>query len=107
MQLAKALRRGPYQTNLLLGGYDADAGSSLYFMDYLASLAKVDYGAQGYAANFVLSVLDRDWKPNMTESEGLELIRRCMHELKTRFLLSQPVFLVKVVDSNGIRVVEL
>lgn len=44
-QLAKALRKGPYQTNLLLAGYDANNntnnGISLYFMDYMASLAKV------------------------------------------------------------------
>lgn len=104
-QLAKALRRGPYQTNLLLAGYDADSKITLYHMDYLAALSNVNFGAHGYAANFILSVFDRDWKPNMTLEEGMELVRKCIHELKTRYLISQPIFTIKVVDKNGIRVI--
>jgi 20S proteasome subunit beta 4 len=90
-----------------MAGYDESVGVSLYFMDYLAALSKVNFGAQGYAANFVLSVLDRDWTPNVSLEEGLQLIRKCIHELKTRFLLSQPVFMVKVVDSDGVRIVQI
>lgn len=113
LQLATALRKGPYQTNLLLAGYDEtpidkeNTSVSLYWMDYLSALAKVNFGAHGYAANFILSVFDRDWKPNMSLDEGLEVVRRCIHELKVRFLISQPVFIVKVVDKNGTRVVQL
>jgi 20S proteasome subunit beta 4 len=105
--LAIALRKGPYQTNLLLGGFDEAAGPSLYFIDYLAALAKVRFGAQGHCGNFVLSVFDREWRPNMTLDEGLEVIRKCIHELKTRFMISQPNFVIKVVDKNGIKVVKL
>ena len=106
-ELAKALRKGPYQTNLLLGGYDSNEGPSLYFMDYLASFSKVRFGAHGHASNFVLSVFDREWRENMTEEEGLNVIRKCIHELHVRFLISQPFFSVKVVDKNGIRVIKL
>mmetsp|Transcript_15200 Transcript_15200/g.22868 ORF Transcript_15200/g.22868 Transcript_15200/m.22868 type:complete len:193 (-) Transcript_15200:120-698(-) len=106
-ELAKALRKGPYQTNLLLAGHDSQNGVSLYFIDYLASLAKVNFGAQGYASNFVLSVFDREWREGMTLEEGLEVIKKCIHELHTRFLISQPVFVVKVVDSEGTRTVQL
>jgi 20S proteasome subunit beta 4 len=72
-------------------------------MDYMASLSKVNFGAHGYAANFILSVFDRDWKPDMTVEEGMEVVRRCIHELKTRFLISQPVFTIKIVDQSGTR----
>lgn len=106
VQLATALRKGPYQTNLLLGGFDAQ-GPSLYFIDYLAALAKVTFGAQGHCSNFILSVFDREWKPDMTLEEGLEVARKCIHELHTRFMISQPNFVVKVVDKDGIREVKL
>lgn len=76
-------------------------------MDYMASLSKVNFGAHGYAASFILSVFDRDWKKGMNLQEGLEVVRRCIHELRTRFLISQPVFILKVVDENGTRVVTL
>jgi len=92
---------------LILAGYDDRDGASLFYMDYLAALSKVNFGAQGYAANFILSVFDREWKKNMTLDEGLEVVRKCLHELRTRFLISQPVFVVKVVDKDGTRKVAL
>ena len=76
-------------------------------MDYMASLSSVNFGAHGYAANFILSVFDRDWKKGLTFDEGMEVVRKCLYELKTRFLISQPVFTVKVVDQTGTRVVQL
>lgn len=50
-ELARALRsRNPYTVNLLLGGVDAITNTpSLYWVDYLASLAQVPYAAHGYA----------------------------------------------------------
>jgi 20S proteasome subunit beta 4 len=107
VQLAKALRRGPYQTNLLLAGYEPGEGASLYQMDYLASLAKTNFGAHGYASNFILSVFDRDWKKGMTQEEGINVIKKCIHELHTRFLISQPNFIVKIVDQSGTRVIKV
>jgi 20S proteasome alpha/beta subunit len=107
-QMASALRRGPYQTNLLLGGFDASTGqASLYFIDYLAAMAKVGFGAHGYAANFILSVFDREWHEGLTLEQGLGVVRKCIHELHTRFLISQPNFVVKVVDKDGCRVLQL
>lgn len=48
--------------NVLLAGYDKDAGPELYFMDYLATMAKVPYGAHGYGAFFMMSVMDRYYR---------------------------------------------
>jgi 20S proteasome alpha/beta subunit len=106
-ELATALRRGPYQTNVLLAGYDEIGGPSLYYVDYLASLTKVGFGAHGYASNFILSTFDRDFKKGMPLEQGLEVIRKCINELHTRFLISQPNFVVKVVDKDGCREVKI
>ena len=50
-ELARSLRsRRPYTVNLILGGYDQIADKpTLYWIDYLASLAPVPYAAHGYA----------------------------------------------------------
>merc|ERR1739848_276076 len=53
-QLARALRSQPYQVNLLLGGVDGEQ-ASLFYIDYLASSHKVDFGCHGYASYFTLS----------------------------------------------------
>jgi 20S proteasome subunit beta 4 len=59
-ELATALRsRRPYTVNLLLGGYDKIADKpTLYWIDYLASLAPVPYAAHGYAQYVHLTILD-------------------------------------------------
>jgi len=106
-ELARALRKGPYQVNLLLGGYDVKTMSpSLYFMDYFASMAEVNYGVQGYAASFCLSIFDREWKEGLNEAQAMEIIDHCIDELKTRFLISQNNFITKVADKDGTRVVK-
>merc|ERR1711879_120733 len=89
-ELATALRKGPYQTNVLLGGFDKQAGASLYFLDYLSALQKVNFGCHGYASNFILSIFDREWKEGMTVEEARGVVDKCILELKTRFLISQP-----------------
>ncbi|MES1907955.1 MAG: hypothetical protein MHM6MM_000979 [Cercozoa sp. M6MM] len=105
--LAQALRRSPYQVNMLIGGYDKNAGPSLYFMDYLASMQKVTRGAQGYIAYFVNGLLDRLWKEGMTQEEGLEVARKCVHEIKKRFLVDLVRFQVKIITADGIKSLEL
>lgn len=106
-QLAEALRKNPYQVNLLIAGWDEGAGPSIHFMDYLASSDKLNFAAHGYAGYFLLSTMDRYWKPGMSEQAGLDLVRKCIAELRTRFLLNQPHFTVKVVTKDGIKLVDL
>lgn len=110
MQLATALRKGPYQTNLILVGYDKlcpNQPVALYHMDYMASLSNVNFGAHGYCAHFILSIFDREWRAGMNLEEALGVVRKCIHELNVRFLINQPKFVIKLVDANGTRVVEL
>jgi 20S proteasome subunit beta 4 len=64
-ELATALREGPYQVNLLIGGVDQSL-PSLYYIDYLGSMHKMNYAVHGYASYFLLSVLDRLYTKDMT-----------------------------------------
>lgn len=75
-------------------------------MDYLSSMQKMNYAAHGYAGYFCYSLLDRHWEPDMDLEQGKELMAKCVRELRTRFMLNQPVFKLKVVDKDGIRTEE-
>jgi len=99
------LRKGMKAVDMLLAGYDEGEGPSLFYLDYLASMQKLEKGAHGYAGFFVNSLLDAHWKPGMTEEEGLHLVDLCIAEIQKRFMISMPNFLIKVVDKNGTRVV--
>lgn len=58
------LSQTPYHVNLLLAGYDEHEGPALYYMDYLAALAKAPFAAHGYGAFLTLSILDRYYTPS-------------------------------------------
>lgn len=78
-ELARYLRQGPYQVNLLVAAVDQVseaeaqltpekmAGTpvpSLHWIDYLGSMVKMNYGVHGYGAHFCLSILDKEWQVN-------------------------------------------
>ncbi|KAK1156768.1 proteasome subunit beta type-2 [Acipenser oxyrinchus oxyrinchus] len=105
--LADYLRsRTPYHVNLLLAGYDEQAGPALYYMDYMSALAKAPFAAHGYGAFLTLSILDRYYKPDLTRDEAVELLKMCLEELKQRFILSLPSFNVRLIDKDGIKDLE-
>ena len=103
-ELATALRKGPYQVNLMIGGYDhIEQRAKLYWMDYLGTLQQVNKGAQGYAGYFVNSVLDQHFKQDMTMDQGIDACKSCIKELNTRFMIKQHGFIAKIVTREGIK----
>ncbi|KAI9209363.1 nucleophile aminohydrolase [Polychytrium aggregatum] len=108
-EMATSLRsRHPYHVNLLVGGTDPKTGHpELYWLDHYASSHKMDFAAHGYASYFCMSTMDRYWRPDLTLEEAKELLKKCIGELKVRFIGNFPEFNVKVVDRNGIRAEKL
>ncbi|KAL3157444.1 hypothetical protein ABBQ32_011915 [Trebouxia sp. C0010 RCD-2024] len=102
-ELATALRKKPYQVNILFAGFDDRAGASLYWMDYLATMHKMNISGTGYGSYFVLAMLDKLWHQNLTEEEALQLHLKGVDEVKKRLVVAPPDFIIKVVDKNGIR----
>ena len=56
-ELAEALRKGPYQVNCLLAGFEGDT-PRLYWLDYLGTVAELKKAAHGYAEYLVSSTMD-------------------------------------------------
>jgi 20S proteasome subunit beta 4 len=77
-ELATALRKGPFQVNVLLAGYDENLGGSLYHLDYMGT---------------------------MHYEEALKIVEKCINEIHTRFMMSQPNFMIKNVDKDGVHVI--
>lgn len=102
-ELAVALRKSPYFVNMIMAGYDKDVGASLYYIDYIATLHKLDKVALGYCSNFILSTMDKHYRSGMSLEETLQLVDLCIKEIKTRLVASPPNFLIKIVDSTGAR----
>ena len=76
-------------------------------MDYLGALSRVTKGAHGYGAMFVSAILDNCYKAGITIDEGIDCMKQCIGELKTRFIINQPKFVAKIITKEGIKVIEL
>ncbi|XP_065843221.1 proteasome subunit beta type-2-like [Oscarella lobularis] len=100
--LAKALREGPYQVDMLIGGYDEHDGAALYFMDYLGTMDKVPYAAHGYASYMTLSIMDRHYREDLTKEEAIGIIKKCIAEVQKRLVINLPKFNVHTVDKEGV-----
>ncbi|ORX74260.1 proteasome beta 2 subunit [Linderina pennispora] len=107
-ELARALRsRNPFQVNLLVAGYDKEKKeAALYWIDYLAAMAKVPYGAHGYCSYFLYSVMDREYTEDITLEQALDIVKKCIAVIKTRFMIDLPDFTIKIIDQNGTREIE-
>ncbi|CAN8095785.1 unnamed protein product [Discula destructiva] len=103
-ELATSLRsRKPYNVNLLLGGVDPITHKpSLYWLDYLASLASLPYAAHGYAQYYCLSILDKHHHPDITLPQGIKILNMCADELNRRMPIDFKGLTVKVVTKDGI-----
>ncbi|KAJ1963729.1 Proteasome subunit beta type-4 [Dimargaris xerosporica] len=107
-ELATSLRsRKPYQVNMLVGGYDAKKGASLYWIDYLGALAKVPYAAHGYAAFYCMSVFDRYYHEDLTLDDAMDIIRKCLGEIERRFIINLSSFSIKLINKDGISEITL
>lgn len=94
--------------NLLIAGHTSvEDGPQLYWTDYLGALDSVPFAVQGYASHFCLATMDRFYRPNMTLDEAIFVLKKCIHELKERFVVNFNDFNVKVIDQSGIRQIEI
>lgn len=101
-------RGGGYKVQILIAGTDpVSAKPELYWMDYLGSSVKMNFAAHGYAAYFVTSTMDRLWKPDLTLEEAKHIVRKCLEEIKKRFIASLPNFTIKVITKDGIEKISL
>ena len=95
--------QNPYMVNIVLAGYDKETGPALYFIDYIATLHKVDKAAFGYGSYFSLAMMDRHYHPDMTVEEAIKLAEQCIEEIRSRLVVAPQNFVIKIVDKDGAR----
>ena len=101
-ELAKAIRKSMKQVSPVIIGYDVRKQAQLYWMDYLGTIADVNYCSQGYSSYFVTSVLATNWKEGMDKAQARELVDKCIQGLRTRFMIAQNHYDLWHVDANGV-----
>jgi 20S proteasome subunit beta 4 len=59
-----------------MAGFDGEDGPALYWCDYLATLHHMNICGVGYGSYFVLSLFDKMWRPDITEQEALDMMKK-------------------------------
>jgi 20S proteasome alpha/beta subunit len=79
----------------------------LYWLDEYGSLQRVQYGAHGFGANFLLSILDQGYRNDMTLEEAVSLAKDCFQELRKRYLINSPQPpCLKCINFHGITLIQ-
>ncbi|KAM1044281.1 hypothetical protein ACFX13_036177 [Malus domestica] len=63
--------------NILMAGFEKEAGATLYYVDYIASLHKVEKGALGHI-NFAPSLMDGHYHSGMPVEKAIDSIDKCI-----------------------------
>lgn len=93
--IANSLRtENAYYVDALVGGFDdIEKKPFLGSVDYLGNgLADQPYLFRGFSGKFCYSILDRMYKPDMTEEEGITVLKKCLCEVKRRFIANLSSF---------------
>ncbi|XP_013191951.1 proteasome subunit beta type-2 [Amyelois transitella] len=102
--LMEYLKSGnPYIINMLIAGFDPGLGGQLYTMDFMAASVRVPFATHGFGGILCMGILDRFYKPTLSEPEAYEVIKTCISEIQQRLFLNLPNFQVKVVSKDGIK----
>eukprot|EP00992_Anisonema_acinus_P015942 TRINITY_DN9958_c0_g1_i3.p1 TRINITY_DN9958_c0_g1~~TRINITY_DN9958_c0_g1_i3.p1 ORF type:complete len:212 (+),score=32.41 TRINITY_DN9958_c0_g1_i3:47-682(+) len=124
-ELATAIRSNPVAINPLFAAYDGPlpelaklnaekkennpdgSGAYLWYLDHLGTMQRVPYATQGHAGTFATAVCDRYHKPDLTQEQSIHLMKQCIAEVQKRIVINNPKFIVKIVDKNGVRLVNV
>lgn len=93
--------RNPYQISSLICGVD-NGVPSLYVIEQLGGMERVTRGAIGYCAYFLLGMMDNCYCSDFTLDKGKDCIRKCISDLKTRFLVNSQKYDVLLIKSDGV-----
>jgi 20S proteasome subunit beta 4 len=51
--------------------------------------------------------MDRYYRPDLTEQEAYEILKKCVAEIQKRLIINLPNFQVKVLDKDGIHALDV
>ena len=100
--------RSFFMSMMIVGGYSQrEKMGKLYGIDMLGTLYKEDsFLSFGSGSPFSLGVLEADWKPNMTKSAGIDLIKTAISTSRERDAGSGFKIQLCTIDKAGFKQVE-
>jgi proteasome beta subunit len=95
--------RSYYLAMMIIGGYSLkESKGKLYGVDLLGTLYEEEnFISFGSGSPFSLGVLETDWKPNLTKTQGINLIKTAITSSRERDAASGYKIQLCTIDKNG------
>lgn len=90
----------PYYAELIVGGIDED-GSHLYTLDPIGAIIEDNYAALGSGTQLAISVIESNYRADMTLEETFNLALRSMHAAMKRDAASGDGVDILVIKKDG------
>ncbi|MFX1408955.1 MAG: proteasome subunit beta [Promethearchaeota archaeon] len=100
--------RSFFVSMMIVGGYSIkEKAGKLYGVDLLGTLYEEDkFLSFGSGSAFSIGVLESDWRPNMTKTQGLELIKTAITSSRERDAASGFKIQLCTVDKEGFKQIQ-
>ncbi len=100
--------RGYYLALLIIGGYSEEEKQGiLYGIDFIGTLFEEDkFLSYGSGSPYALGVIEAEWKPNLTEKDALNIIKRALKSAVTRDAGSGYSYQIVKITKDGFKPIE-
>ncbi len=100
--------RSYFLAMMIIGGYSLkESKGVLYGVDLLGTLYdEKNFISFGSGSPFSLGVLEADWKPNLTKTQGINLIKTAISSSRERDSASGYKIQLCTIDKNGFKQIE-
>ncbi|XP_046866670.1 probable proteasome subunit beta type-2 [Drosophila willistoni] len=92
--------------SVLIASYDKQRGAELFLIDSLGNSHSVKYAGHGCASGLSNNILQSEWKPDLTRTQGHALLKKCICTVHHRLILNLRNFIVIMVDKDGVQEME-
>ena len=90
-----------HSANAIIAGYDGVQGLTMHAVGGTAPPQRLEhYGAAGCGAGLCTTVMENHYRPGMTAKEAMELVDRCIKQVRRLGLAS---FVIMIVDKEDAR----
>lgn len=90
------------QAGLIVAGWDADQGGSVYAIPLGGTLIKVPFSIGGSGSAYIQGLTDKMWRPNMTEAECKAFVVKCVTHAIARDGSSGGCIRTVVINKDGV-----
>jgi 20S proteasome subunit beta 1 len=100
MQMAYS-NKNMLQAGLIVAGFDAGAGGSVYAIPLGGTLLRVPFAIGGSGSAYITGWCDKNWRQSMTRDEAREFVRKALVHAMARDSSSGGCVRTVVIDANG------